>query len=105
MHVAGLAQEGGDRGGEEGLVLADADDQRAFLAGADEQVGVVDVHRDERVVAAQVAEGGADGRGQVAVVVALDQVGDDLGVGLGGEVVALGDRARGGARSGSRRSR
>ena len=87
---ARLPQEGGDRGGEERLALADADDQRALLAGADEQVGMVGVHRDEGVVAAEVGEGGADGVGEVAVVVALDQVGDDLGVGLGGEDVALG---------------
>ena len=57
QHVAGLGEEGGDRRGEEGLPVAEPDDQRALLAGADERVGVVGVHRDERVVAAKVAEG------------------------------------------------
>ena len=45
--------------------------------------GLVGAHRDEGVVAAQLGVGGADGLDQVAVVVAGDQVGDDLGVGLG----------------------
>ena len=41
-------------------------------------------------MAAQLGVGGADGGGEVAVVVGGDQVGDDLGVGLGGELLALG---------------
>ena len=86
----GLGEEGWDRRGEEGLVLADADDQRALLAGADQQVRPVGVHGDEGVVPAQLGEGGADGGGEVAVVVGGDQVGDDLGVGFGGERLALG---------------
>jgi len=49
------------------------------------------VHGDERVVAAEGRERGADGGRQVAVVVTLDQVGDDLGVGLGAEEVAVVD--------------
>ena len=35
----------------------------------------------------------AHGLDEIAVVVALDQVRDDLGVGLGGEGVALGEQA------------
>ncbi len=88
-HGPRLLEEGGNRRGEEGLVLADADDQRALLASADEQVGMLGVHGDERVVAAKIGEGGANGGGEIALVVALDQVGDDLGVGLGAEDVAL----------------
>ena len=91
-HGPGLAEEGRDRGGEEGLPLADADHQRTLLAGADEQLGVVDVHRDEGVVAAEIGEGAANRGGQIAVVVALDQVGDDLGVGLGAELVPVGEQ-------------
>ena len=87
---AGLGQERGDRGGDEGLALAEADDQRALLTRCDEAVGVLGVHGDEGVMAAELAEGGADRVGQVAAVVLLDQVGDDLGVGLGAESVALG---------------
>ena len=47
------------------------------------------MHRRERVVPTEVGEHGADRLGEVAVVVLLDQVGDDLGVGLGAEDVAL----------------
>ena len=54
LHAAGVGQEGGDGGGDELLAVAAADDQRALLAGADEQVGLVGGHGDERVVAAQV---------------------------------------------------
>ena len=51
------------------------------------------MHRDEGVVAAQLGVGGADRGGEVAVVVAGDQVGDHLGVGVGGELLALGLQA------------
>ena len=72
------------------LALADADDQRALLARADEHARVVRRHRDERVVAAQLVVGAAHGLGEVAVEVLGDQVRHDLGVGLGGELGALG---------------
>ena len=88
--VAGLGEKGWDRRGEEGLSLADPGDQRALLSRPDQPPRLIDVHRDEGVVAAQLGEGCAHGRGQIAFVVALDQVGDDLGVGLGAEGVALG---------------
>ena len=87
----GLREERGDRRGHEVLALAEADDQRALLAGRDQRVRVVGVHGDERVMTAELGEGGAHRLGQVALVVALDQVGDDLGVGLGAELVPLGD--------------
>jgi hypothetical protein len=48
------------------------------------------MHGDEGVVAAQLGEGGADRGGQVAVVVACDQVGDDLGVGFRAELLPFG---------------
>ena len=86
---ARLGEEGGDRRGDERLVLAQADDQGALLASGHERVGVLGVHGGEGVVAAKLGEGGADRVGEVAVVVLFDQVGDDLGVGLGGEDVAL----------------
>ncbi len=50
---------------------------------------MIGVHRGEGVVAAKVRERCADGIGQIARVVLLDQVGDDLGVGLGREDVAV----------------
>ena len=49
------------------------------------------VNDDERVVAFELAVGGGDGLREVAVVVPLDEVDDDLRVGLGGEDVAVGD--------------
>ena len=87
-----LAQEGRDRRGDELLAVAAADDQRALLAGPDQQAGLVGAHRHERVVAAEVGVGRADGVDQVAVVVVGDQVGDHLGVGLGGEHGAVVDQ-------------
>ena len=82
-----MGEERGDRGGDELLAVAAADDQRALLAGADEQLGLVGGDGHERVVAAQRGVGGAHGLDEaVAASSALrDQVGDDLGVGLGGE--------------------
>ena len=62
-----------------------ADDQRTFAPRADQDPGLVGAHGDERVVPAQLGVGGADGGEQIAVVVMGNQVGDHLGVGLGGE--------------------
>ncbi len=56
--------------------------------------GLVGVHGDEGVVAAQLGEGGADGGGEIAVVVAGDQVGDDLGVGFRAELLPFALEAR-----------
>ena len=89
-HAPRLGEEGRDRRGEERLAVAEPDHQRALLARRHQRVGVVAVHGGERVVAPELAECVADRVGEVAVVVALDQVGDDLGVGLGAEPVALG---------------
>ena len=83
--MAGVGEEGGDRGGEELLALAAADDQRALLARADEQLGLVGGHGDERIVAAEPRVGLEHGLDEVVAGLdaARDQVGDDLGVGLG----------------------
>jgi len=86
---ARLGQEGGNGRSDEVLVLAQADDQRALLARRHQGVRLLTMHGDERVVAPELPECLAHRVGQVAVVVALDQVADDLGVGLGGEFVAL----------------
>jgi hypothetical protein len=58
---------------------------------ADEQVRVVVVDDDERKVPLEVPIRRADGLDEVALVVPLDQVDDDLGVGLGAEDVAVGE--------------
>ena len=105
LHAAGLGHERGDGGGDEALAVAEAHHQRALLAGAHQHVGLVGGHRDERVVAAQVVVGEPHGLDQVAVEVRGDQVRHHLGVGLGGELGALGLAAGRAARSSSRRSR
>src|ERR1019366_336091 len=55
--------------------------------------GLVHAHRHERVVTAQLGIGLAHCADQVSAVVAGPQVGDHLGVGLGGEHRALADQA------------
>ena len=94
LDPARLAHERGHRRGEEHLALADPDHERRLLAHADEQVGMVVVDHDEREVALELAVGLAHRLGEVAVVVALDQVHHRLGVGLGAEGVALRDQLR-----------
>ena len=85
-----LRQEGRDRGGEERLALPEPDHERALEARADELVRVVVVDGDEREVALELRVRGAHRVDEVALVVALDQVDDDLGVRLGAEAVAVG---------------
>ena len=70
--------------------IAEADDERHVLAGADEPVALGDVHDGDSVGTLELAQGGPDRVGEVAVVRLLDQVGDRLGVGLGGERVTAG---------------
>ena len=62
------------------------------MPGGDELVGMVVVD-DEGEVALELLERLPHGVGEVAGVVALDQMGDRLGVGLGSERAALGDQA------------
>ena len=91
---ARLAHERGHRRGEEHLAVADADHERRLLAHADEQVGMVVVDHDEREVALELGVGLTHRLGEVAVVVALEQVDDHLGVGLGAELVAFPEQLR-----------
>ena len=93
--MAGVADERGHVGAEEVLALAEADDERAVAAGADDGVRLVGVHGEQGEGAVQVGHGLAHGRGQVAGAVEgrAEQVGDDLGVGLGGELDPLGLQA------------
>jgi hypothetical protein len=67
-------QERGDRGGEEHLALADADDERRLAARADERALVVAVDRDDREVPLELGVGLRNAVDEVALVVALDQV-------------------------------
>ena len=73
--------------------LADPDDERHLVARADEETRVVAVDDDEGEVTFELVEREAHGLDEVALVVALDEVRDGLGVGLGGERVPVGEEA------------
>ena len=62
--------------------------ERHILARTDQSVALADVHDHDRVGALELSEGVPDGLGDVALVGLLDQMGDRLGVGLGGQGVA-----------------
>jgi hypothetical protein len=92
LHHLRLGQERGDRRREEHLAFADADDERALLPRPDEQSRVVVVDDDEREVALELAVRLVHGVDEVALVVLLDEMHDDLGVGLRRERVPVGDQ-------------
>ena len=87
VHLPRLTEERRGVRGEEGLSLADADDERALQPRADEETGMVAVDDDERKMAFELVEREPCRLDEIAVVVLLDQVGDRLGIGLGGEDV------------------
>ncbi len=109
--AAGVRDEGRDVTGQEGLVGADADHERAVAPRPDHHVGMVPVHHDQREGAFQTAAHPAEGLGQPARPgrlgslsgpspsgpvrgahrgeFVLQQVRDDLGVGLAGEFVPV----------------
>jgi hypothetical protein len=91
LDVPRVCEEGGDARGQELLAVAAADDQRALLAGADDDAGLVGRHGHERVVAAEAVVGDPDGLGEVVggLELARDQVRHDLDVGLRRELDAL----------------
>ena len=70
------------------LAVAQPDDERHVPARADEPVGLAAVHDRDGVRALGLAQRRADRVGEVAVVGLLDQVGERLRVGLGGQPVA-----------------
>ena len=73
--------------------LAYAQDQRRARARADHALGFVLVHHGQRVGAVQLGDSRLERFEQVAVVEAVDQVGNDFGVGLAHEHIALGLQA------------
>ncbi|GAA3057848.1 hypothetical protein GCM10020000_45680 [Streptomyces olivoverticillatus] len=85
-----MGDEGGDIRGKEVLAVADAHHQGRIAPGAHDHVRLVGVHGDEREGALQAAADLPHGLGQVAAggEGLGQQVGDDLGVGLGAEGVA-----------------
>ena len=85
-------------GGEEGLARAllrpDAEHQRVALARADHALRLGLAEHGDRIGALQFRRRALHGREQVARIMAVDQVRDDLGVGLRLEHVTLGFQAR-----------
>ncbi len=82
---------GEDRGhvrGEERLAVAEPDHEGHVHPGADEPVRLATVHDRDGVGAVGAGQGVADRRGEVAVIGLLDEVGEGLRVGLGGQRVA-----------------
>ena len=89
-HLARVLEDGRDIARDDGLALADADDERRVLACRDDRLRVVEMHDRERVRALEVLDRSGDGCGQVAGEVALDEMRDGLGVGLGAQDVPVG---------------
>ena len=92
LGLARVLQEGDDVGGEEGLTVAEPDHHRALQARAHDHLRVQRRDDAEREVAVQLEERLAHGLCEIAVVIRLEQVRDDLGVGLGAEDVPVGDQ-------------
>ena len=93
-HSLGVRDDGRDVRGDVVLVLAQADDQRRVEPRADQELGVVAREHGQRVGAFDALQRGTDGGQEVALVVGLDEVGNDLGVGVGGKLVAGGLQLR-----------
>ena len=83
-----VRDHGGDIGGDEPLLDADADDQWGIEPGTDQEIRIALGEDRHRIGAPELRQRFPHGRHQVALVVLLDQVGDDLGVGLGDEDMA-----------------
>ena len=93
--VARVLDESGDVGCDEHLVLADTDDQWRRPTRRDDRVGVVGMREDQRERTVESTQRCVCARDEVAcgragVVLTLDEVHRGLGVGVGGELDALG---------------
>ena len=89
-HVARVAEDGGDVGRDEELAVAQPDDDRRAVPDGDDLLGIVGRDEDQREVAAHQQQRAAHRVLEPVVLhLALDEVRDDLGVGLGDELVAL----------------
>ena len=88
--AAGDGQQREDVGGGEVFADAEADDHRRAVARGDDFVGAVGGDDGDGIRSAQAGGGVAHGTQQVVMlaVVAVDEVGDGFGVGVGGEGVA-----------------
>ncbi len=89
-----MLDEGGDVGAEEVLSLTETDDEGGVAAGADDQPGLVAVHRQEGESAFQTCDDGAEGGDEIAggLILAAEEDRGDLGVGLGAERVPLAEQ-------------
>ena len=86
--VAGVAENRGNVGGDEELAVAETDDDRRAVADGDDLVGVVGRDQHQREQPAHVEQRPADRVLQAVVLhLPLDEMRDDLGVGLGDEGV------------------
>ena len=91
--LVGHAGQGHGVGRQEALAAvgaAHAHHQGRAVARTDDALRLVAVEGGDGVGAGQALRGGLDSGKQVAVIEVVDQVGDDLGVGLAQEDVALG---------------
>ena len=89
---AGILEQGRHVGGDEVAVFGLAHDQRAVLAHGVDHAGAVGKQHAQRVGAAHVQHHAGDGlervAGGLAGIIVVDQLGHDLGIGLGGKLVA-----------------
>ena len=70
---------------EEALPVADADDERDVHPRSDDPIRVIGMHDADGVRATNLTQREPDGLDEIAVVLRLDEVREDLGVGVGGE--------------------
>ena len=97
VDVARVVKNAGNVGGDEGLALAYADDDRRAEARGDNLVRLGGGENAQGKRAGEALDGAADGDfkrdglagGDRVVLHLFDEVGNDLGVGLGDELVAL----------------
>ena len=84
--AGGVAHERRRIGGEEHLAVADAQHERAAVAGHDQRVGPLGIDDGQAIGADDAPQHRAhDGLERRAVVHQGDQMGEHLGVGVGGE--------------------
>ena len=88
-HILCVGQDRGDVAGDEVFVIADADDDRRTHAGGDDFVRVGARNHGQREDAGDLLHRQAHRLFQAAFEMFLDQMRDDLGVGLGLEEMAF----------------
>ena len=86
-HAFGVRDDGRDVGRDVELLLAQPHHQGCIEPCADQELGILGREHRQRVGAADPLERCADRGQEVALVVRLDEVRHDLGVGLGRELV------------------